>query len=211
MLNLSTVSMRAVKAEYDERVAINQQLLGYLRTGMAKEYAELAVGFSSPSGNRLATNYGLAKDILEANWPDSLHKLGMALFTCAPSEIYSVITTDPLPMVDGDICIEMAMMLRPQEIWPISAEIVWACALVDSALEELTANQKLSEFMAGAATAGSGSDFLFDQHRELQAPVNALAKKGKEEAVRQEVRPGLITYLWADSFARELYRKKSLE
>ena len=210
MLNLSTVSMRAVKSDYDERVAINQQLLGYLRSGMAEEYAELAVGFSSPSGNRLATNYGLAKEILEANQSEALLKLGQALFGCAPADIYGVITSSPLPALDADIAIEMAMMLRPQEIWPISAEIEWACALVESALDESVANQKLTDFMKGAADAGVGSEFLFNQHRDLQAAMNALAKKGKEEAVRQEVRPGLITYLWADSFARELYRKKSV-
>lgn len=204
-----TLDYGKVRAAYDLRIDKHHDLKNALERGDVNGYVPSALGIDDRTGNYSAWFHSLGQRIRGASpsASENVFTLAKKLLVCRPSEMTNAIYDDAnIPNLKISVGSEMALMLQPNECWCTNHRTVFAHFVIQRKGNVNEARQDLQ------ALGGAPPDYPMWRHLhypQIGESLSIIAKIATEEAVKQNVDPGHMKFLWADSTADQLYARYS--
>jgi hypothetical protein len=212
MLTLPDFNM--VKSAYDCRLDIHRQLIAYFDASKEKEFVEMAIGITkqgSCNGNYSASEHLLGNKILTSNGYNYhsifnlAKKLRISKFTHIPKLIYDA----DISHLKISVGSEMAMMLKPNELWVGNIRTYWVYFLVQEGFNKKglkAAKDAVNLFKTNEKDSIMEYNVWKYLYLSLKEPLNKLVEEyNSSSSVPSALIPKDSNYLWADAIATHLY------
>lgn len=207
MSALARLNWREVRAHYDNRVQVHRELLTLYQADR-RDFANLLLGISDPTGNYSADEHNLGPQILAGNGNAvnqvcALAQRFMNLQTAY--EVPELIRAAAIRFLKIGVGSEASCMVNPNACWIANTRTIWTHLVIKHADNFSKADEELRLYRGQDDTSEMAYRIWSAIHRELATSMTRIAEEGQSRAIAASVEPGPITYLWADAIANELY------
>jgi hypothetical protein len=204
----STLDWPGIRAHYDRRVVVHQQLIALHREGPSLAFARLLIGLSDPIGNYSANQHGLGPRILASNprAAERLHALADKFLALQSAhEVPTLIHAANLAYFKVGVGSEASCMMNPNVCWVSNVRTIWTHLLIKHADQIKRANEELSYYRDDEADGEMIFKLWAAIHREMDTAMTRIAERAANLCRNAGIIPGPIKYLWADAVADALY------
>lgn len=208
MSALQRLDWTEVRQHYDVRLQVCEDLASLRKRAKLTAFVELLLGISNPAGNYSAAEHALGPRVLAANSyaEDNVVKLADQLRRVTNGhQVPKIIREAKLRFLQIGVGSEASCMLNPQVCWVANTRTVWTHLVIKHADDFEKAAVELKLYRE----ADVSSEMAYSQwaaiHHELAATMTRIAEEGEKLSKLKSVRPGDITYIWADAIANQLY------
>jgi hypothetical protein len=196
-----------VRAQYDYRVEVHQQLLRLYRNDR-RSFVNLLLGVSDPAGNFSADEHNLGPQILSGNSNAvnqvcALAQRFMELQTA--NKVPELIRNAAIRYLKIGVGSEASCMVNPKVCWVANTRTIWTHLVIKHADDFAKADEELRLYRSQDDMSEMAYKIWSEIHRELAASMTRIAEEGCRLAIVASVEPGPIKYLWADAIANGLY------
>jgi hypothetical protein len=200
---LHDLNWTEIKAHYRNRVNETKNLRDLYEAKNVSEFAYLALGMTTPSGNYSASEHGLGPKIIESN-PNARGRIyslaGKFTLLENASTVPKLIREENLKYLRIGVGSELSCMMNPTVCWVCNKRTIWLYLAQTQGLRK--ANEALQLFNEHDADSPIAYESWQDAyHPELGPELRRVAKEGAEAAMNRGVDPGDVPYLWADAIA----------
>lgn len=208
---LASLDWAAVRQHYDHRMSVHETLLSLHREESMSKFANLALGVDDNNGNYSAAEHGLGPKILH---PDFNTNAARRIFDLASEfksladglSVPEIIASQPMKYLRIGIGSEISCMVNPQNCWVANTRTIWTHLVIKN--ESISkADVELKLYRDRDMDSKMAYENWTDIHGLLREALTNIAEIGETEAKKNKVKPGSITYLWADAIASALYEK----
>ncbi len=210
MAILERVDWRTVRSQFEKRTRVSKRLRELHRQGKVKEFARTAVGFTDPDANYSASegHRPLGPDILNSNLNAERQVFELAgKFPQLKDarQVPEIIKAARIKYLFIGVGSEISCMMNPQVCWVANRRTIWTHLVIKHADNVAKADEELQLYRDSDETSEMAYDKWAAIHAELLVALTRIAELGSELSRKAKVRPGDITYLWADAIASHLY------
>ncbi len=206
-----TIDYTAARSLYLKRFETHKQLRDFLDHGNVDSYIQLALAIKNPHGNFSAYEHGLGPRILASSKPDKVFLLAGQFDACkSPKEVSGAIRKANLAYLKISVGSEMAAMLCPDRFWVANRRTIWAHLVLKHGGSVSLANEELHLYAQGDLDSEMAYKIWEEIYLELGGNLAKLASLGSKEALKQNIPPGDLQYLWADAVADTLFNEFAL-
>jgi hypothetical protein len=195
-----------VRQHYSNRVETHRTLRQLFEQAEVDKFVDLALGISDPSGNYSARVHEvpMGPRILSECQASDVFELARKLDAVEKNHVPLTIRNERIRYLKISIGSEMAMMLRPNELWVGNKRTYWASLLVESG-DLQRANEQL-ELYYDRDDDGE-MDYLIwsDLYLRIENQLLDLGREAAKIAREAGVKPGRHQFLWPDAVAGYLF------
>lgn len=207
MAFLDVIDWRVVRDHYDARVKVHQRLLRLHSARNVLAFAELALGISDPVGNYSAEEHNLGPKIVYENSRAHQRVFDIATDFMALTngrQVPPLIRTLALSHLKIGVGSEISCMVHPEVCWVANTRTIWT-HLVFKHDDIALANEELRLYRDNDITSAMAYAKWRALHHDVVTSMRQIATDGFTLATAKRVKPGSITFLWADAIASALY------
>jgi hypothetical protein len=207
---LKSLNWNEVRAHYDERILVHEQLRALHKAKNVPGFAQLLLGVSNPARNYSAEEHGIGPRVLggNRNAEQRVFDLGTEFIELKKARnVPALIRQAGLRYLGVGVGSEASCMLNPHVCWVANTRTVWAHLLIKHNDNVATADEELRLYRDGDETSEMAYAKWADIHATLEVALTRLGKDGQEQSKKASVEPGTTTFLWADGIAAFLYAK----
>jgi hypothetical protein len=208
MSAIKSLKWADVRAQYDIREQVHDELLLLHGKGKKAAFADLLLGISDSAGNYGAAEHGLGPRILAENYDAQSRLLKLAdqfLAVKTGHEVPAIIRAAGLKYLQVGVGSEASCMINPTICWIANVRTIWTHLVIKHGDNFYKAAQELTLYREADASSEMMYSMWTVLHRDLEPTMTLVADEGTKLAISAKVNPGTITYLWADAIANELY------
>ena len=203
---IAEIPIDEIRSHYDKRLKIHGELSRLLKNSRAhKQFAELAVGITDNDANYSAAEHNLGPRILSECASSDIASLAHQLQSCRPDEVPLKIRDACIPFLKISVGSEIAMMLRPDQVWVANTRSIWGYLLVKHSFNLSDANHELSAYRRNDYSSEMRYEMWNDIFCSMRLDFERLANFGTDHARAMGTPSGKCKYLWADAVANALY------
>lgn len=204
---LQELNWAEIEAHYRSRINETKNLRNLYEAKRASEFADLALGMTTPSGNYSASEHGLGPKIIESN-PNAKGRVyslaGKFILLNEASTVPKLIREENLKYLRIGVGSELSCMMNPTVCWVCNKRTIWLYLVQTQGLSK--ANEALQLFNEHDDDSPMAYESWQDAyHPELGPELKRVAQEGAQAAMRQGVDPGDVPYLWADAIASNAF------
>jgi len=206
---LDHLNWNQVRLHYNERVDVHQQLLKLHDSASLVPFAQLLLGISNATGNYSAAEHGLGPKILAINGasaPKRIADLAKSFRAVTkPRDVPPLIRAAGLSYLAIGVGSEASCMVNPKTCWVANTRSIWTHLVIKHADNIEKADEALKLYRVADASSEMAYAIWAEIHRLLETSMTRVAEEGMKLATKKGVKPGEITFLWADAIASALY------
>lgn len=204
---LNVLDWRTTKKHYNARVAVYRRLLQLHANRDVDDFAELSLGISDPVGNYSADEHTLGPKIVSLNL--NAHR---RVFDVA-ADFMALVKGRGVPEIIRELAMshlkigigsEISCLVNPTVCWVANTRTIWT-HLVFKHNSLALANEELKLYRDDDISSEMAYQKWRAIHRSVEKSMREIADEGAILAARAKVKPGKITFLWADAIASALY------
>jgi hypothetical protein len=210
MLLLEGLDWAGIRRHYEDRVKESQNLRELAAVSNIKDFVELALGLpGKETGNYSAAEHNLGPKILASNRNalEGVYELAQKfLLLDNAMAVPELVRRAQMKYLQIGVGSEISCMVNPEVCWVCNTRTIWIHLANTQGIRQ--AEEALQLFREGS----SDSDMAYGSwanayHPELSPSLLSLANAGSALAMKADVIPGEISYLWADAIASAAYGK----
>ncbi|MEO6039915.1 MAG: hypothetical protein ABIQ93_15995 [Saprospiraceae bacterium] len=207
---ITKLDFHIVRAQYEERENAHLQLRRGLAKGVANAevFTKHALGITDSHANYSASEHKLGPVILVKTPPERVFKLAQKLDGSPKNHVPKVIYDFEIPSLKISVGSELAMMLRPDDLWVGNRRTFWTHILVTNGWKRRPANMALKLFQQNDPNAEMDYGVWKYLYLDIEKSLIEVADKGAQLAKSQGIVPGNHKFLWADAIATSLYESR---
>jgi len=208
MSALDKLDWNEVRDQYENRVEIHRQLLGFYQNDKVGPFVDLLLGISNPTGNYSADEHKLGPQIIAGNNNAREQVVALArkfIASTTATTIPELIRNAAIRYLKIGVGSEASCMVNPNVCWVANTRTIWTHLVIKHADSFARADEELQLYRSQDDTSEMAYKIWAGIHRELAASVTRIAEEGERLAKAASVLPGSIKYLWADAIANALY------
>jgi hypothetical protein len=204
---ITELNFQRVRERYDARLNSHLSLRTQYAGGIvnASTYIASALGITDAHANYSASEHNLGPLILGESGPERIFQLAQRLGVCQRNHVPRVIYEAEIPYLKISVGSEIAMMLRPDEIWVGNRRTYWTHILVKNDWRRGPANEALELFRENEPNAEMDYRVWQYLYLDIAKSLEEVATRGEELAKLHNIEPGHYKFLWADAIATSLY------
>ena len=96
-------------------------------------------------------------------------------------------------------------MVNPKTCWVANTRSIWTHLVIKHADNVAKADEELKLYRNADPSSEMAYAIWAEIHRLLETSMTRVAEEGVRVATKKGVKPGEITFLWADAIASALY------
>lgn len=208
MSALDALDWGQVRAHYDERISVHKRLIKLHDGGLVDPFSKLLLGVTEAAGNYSAAEHGLGPKILatNANAAARVAALGGNFRTLTkPRDVPKLIRGAALGYLAIGVGSEASCMVNPGVCWVANTRSIWTHLVIKHADDIAKADEELKLYREADPSSEMAYAIWSEIHRLLETSMTRIAKEGAKLATAASVKPGDVTFLWADAIANQLY------
>ena len=201
---LQKMDAKEVAEIYSRRFQIHRKLRRLFETESVEDFVNLALGISDSTGNYSATEHPIqmGRLILSETQPSDVFELAQKLDQVDKKHLPITIEKEGIRNLKISIGSEMAMMLRPNELWVGNKRTYWASLLVEHGNHKKANDQLELYYDREGEMPYEIWTYLYLRAEEQ---LRDLGRAAGEVATESGIEPGARIFLWADAVATNLF------
>ncbi|MEX2171029.1 MAG: hypothetical protein WD851_17045 [Pirellulales bacterium] len=201
---LLKLDMEEVAEVYARRVQTHRELRRLFEAENIKEFVDLALGISDSTGNYSATEHKVQMGslILSECQPWDVFELARKLDQVEKKYLPLTIQNEDIRNLKISIGSEMAMMLRPNELWVGNKRTYWASLLVEHGNHQ-RANEELELYYDREGEMPY--EIWSYLYLRVESQLLDLGREAAKVAGKSGIKPGSLCFMWADAVATNLF------
>lgn len=208
MSAISTLDWETVRAHYDERIDVHEELLRLHDQGPSGDFSQLLVGNSNAAANYSAAEHRLGPKILGSNTgvDQRLHDLARKFRSLTqPQEGPPLIRDAQVSFLGIGVGSEASCLMNPGVCWVANTRSIWTHLVIKHAGNISKADEELRLYRDGDASSAMAYRIWATIHRLLETSMTRVSEEGARLARADGMEPGDLPFLWADAIANALY------
>ncbi len=202
-----SIDLSLVRKDYDRRKNVSDELNDLLHNSKAKEYSELASGYTDSYGNFSAYQHGLSENILSNNKPQAILNFAKAISQDGVStfDLPALIWEAGMPYVKISVGSEMACLLKPDRFWIGNVRTIWSHLVIKHDGDWERANEEYSLYKFDDINSEMNYRIWREIYTSMGPSLDIIHDISLHWAKEQNVEPGEYKYLWTDVVCSFLY------
>jgi len=202
------VDWAGVREHYDGRTKTHLNLMALYKKKSLEPFALGALGISEAAGNYSAAEHGLGPKVLGTNQNAEKRIFELAENFVALENARSVpelIRKAQIKYLKISVGSEISCLVNPGICWVANTRTIWTHLVIKHADNVAKADEELKLYREADATSEMEYAYWTAIHAELSVSLTRVAEIGRALATNAGIRPGDVSYLWADAIASHLY------
>ncbi|WP_163372661.1 hypothetical protein [Endozoicomonas acroporae] len=201
------IDLDLARKDYDRRKNVSDALNNFFNRSKAKEYAELAVGYTDNYGNFSASQHGLSEYILSNNKPQAIFNFAKNVSQdgVSTSDLPALIWEAGMPYVKISVGSEIACLLRPDHFWIGNVRTIWSHLVIKHKGDWERANEEYVLYRFDDIDSEMNYKIWREIYTCMGPSLDTIHDISLHWAKEQNVEPGEDKYLWTDVVCSYLY------
>jgi hypothetical protein len=207
-MKLASIDWKLTLQHYSEREAVHRRLIHLHQGRLIEPFFNLAVGISDQNGNYSAAEHGIGPKVLGTNNNARQRVFDLAskfLSVTNGLQVPPLIKSASISYLQIGVGSELSCMMNPTVCWVANSRTIWSHLLIKHKNNYSKADLALELYRDNEASSEMAYQIWTAIHKEMEPDMRHLAALGHHEARVRGLKPGSLTYLWADAIANSLY------